>query len=30
MHSQTLYQCSNPALLAEQTQRMERLYEFNR
>lgn len=29
MHSETLYQCSDPALLAEQTARLDRLYDFN-
>lgn len=29
MHSETLYQCSDPVLLAEQTARLDRLYDFN-
>lgn len=29
MHSETLYQCSDPTLLAEQTARLDRLYDFN-
>lgn len=29
MLSETLYQCSDPALLAEQTARLDRLYDFN-
>lgn len=29
MHSETLYQCSDPALLAEQTARLDHLYDFN-
>lgn len=29
MHSETLYQCSDPALLSEQTARLDRLYDFN-
>ena len=29
MHSETLYQCSDPVLLAEQTARLDRLCDFN-
>lgn len=29
LHSQTLYQCSDPVLLGEQTRRLDRLYDFN-